>query len=59
MVPLSSLHVLIAHLSNNHNSVCISLLLTTCHVQISYKNMWLVSRDFLKTRLFGRDISDV
>ena len=28
-------------------------------MQISYKNMWLVSRDFLKAKIFGRDISDV
>ena len=28
-------------------------------MQISYKNMWLVSRDFLRTKIFGRDISDV
>lgn len=28
-------------------------------MQISYKNMWLVSRDFMKAKLFGRDISDV
>ena len=49
----------IVHLNNNHSCFCVPLLITTCHAQISYKNMWLVSRDFLKTRLFGRDISDV
>jgi hypothetical protein len=27
--------------------------------QVSLKNQWLVSRDWIKTKLLGRDISDV
>ena len=27
--------------------------------QVSLKNQWLVSRDWVKTKLLGRDISDV
>ena len=34
-------------------------MMSCCHVQISLKNQWLVSRDWLKTKLLGRDISDV
>ena len=28
-------------------------------MQISVKNMYLVSRDMIKTKVFGRDVSDV
>ena len=28
-------------------------------MQISVKNMYLVSRDLIKTKVFGRDVSDV
>ena len=28
-------------------------------MQISVKNMYLVSRDLVKTKVFGRDVSDV
>ena len=35
------------------------LIMSCCCAQISLKNQWLVSRDWLKTKLLGRDISDV